>query len=609
MDGSSSRKAQEVNEETYRREVDERARNIVEHAAQRPAFGMWDAHAPLMLDLHADRVTDAIRQGLETRTSGPAGRRTGGPFHILPCMALLARWSDRISEEGVEIVKDFMTKGVIDRGNTENHWLMYYTGNLLAAERWPDAEMWNGLSSAAMRAEATRWILGIIDRTARCGHHEYDSPQYHIEHMVSMILLADHANDPHTRRQARQVLDLFVADMALEHFYGTWAGGHSREGYRENTWTRTGTSPVLHYLYFGGEAFDPRYHTHGFGLIAATAHYRPPALFADMAWDRSTPYVVRKTKAPRTLYRCVERDPDPVRKYTYMSRSFALGTTQTGLPGQYGGPIDLVSWDLSWRGPRNQAKIVCNHPYRHADRFSAFLVPYQQHAGRLIATGKPYLQWSDRLFGASPYERLMQHEGTAIAAYRIPADDETPFVNLFLPKGTAYVEQGGWLMGDMGDFYTALYPVGPYTWHEIREANNSSIMVVGEGDQIDGWLLRIETRLPGLILEAVEASDVASFEDFRVRRAALQPDLSRWVEAGRIAIETIVGHRLEMFYDGPHRIDEKVIDYAAYPLYDAPGVEAKLYTGKMTFSRGDEKAELDFRVDPSAPLLPMRVIG
>ena len=174
-----------------------------------------------------------------------------------------------------------------------------------------------------------------------------------------MITLADHAADPHLRRQVEQVLSLYVADMALEYFYGAWAGGHSREGYRENTWRKSGAISALQYLYFGDEEFEPKHHVHGFCIPPATAAYRPPALFAEMAVDRSTAHAVKKTKAPRTIYRRVEHEARPVRKYTYMSPSFALGSSQLGLPGPGAGPIDLISWDLTWRGENHQAKICC----------------------------------------------------------------------------------------------------------------------------------------------------------------------------------------------------------------------------------------------------------
>jgi hypothetical protein len=64
-----------------------------------------------------------------------------------------------------------------------------------------------------------------------------------------------------------------------------------------------------------------------------------------------------------------------------------------------------------------------------------------------------------------------------------------------------------------------------------------------------------------------------------------------------------------MHYNGPHLIDGVAIDYEAYPIYEAPGVEAPLGTGRMTFQHGDDRLELDFGVDGETPQLPMRVIG
>ena len=570
---------------------------------------MWNAHAMLALEPDPAKIVEIVRRGLGKDSAAPGEKMSGGPFHILPAALLLRRWEGQLPDAAVAAIKEFMTRGIHERGNTENHWLMYYTGNLLAAEFWEDEPVWwNGFSPHAVQAEAKRWILGMIERTAVNGHHEYDSPGYHVEHTIPYIGLADHARDPELRDQAAKMLSLLVADMALEYFSGAWAGGHSREGYRQNTWTRSGPIQGLQYAYFGGLEFDPDRHCNGYIAPALTAGYRPPALFADMAWDRDTPHVVRKTKAPRTIYRHVARDAEPVRKYTYMSRSFALGSTQVGLPGAPAGPIDLVSWDLTWNGPDHQAKIVCNHPYRSSGRFSAFLSDLPQRIGRGVGTGKPYLQFPDRLFGASPYERMMQHEGTVILLYRIPADDDAPYVNLYLPKGTIWNEREGWILGDSGDFHVGLRPIGPYSWHQIREANDANIMVT-HGDLIDGYLLRIDSRTPGLILDAVEATDTDGFSTFCARRTRAPLDLNGWPRDRRVAVETIQGQKLEMVYDGPHRVDGETIDYESYPLYDAPGVEAPLGSGQMTFRHGSEELELDFGIDPGKPLLPIRVIG
>ena len=599
-----------MDQQTYHAEVDARAQQILDAAhAEGRDLGLWAAHALVPHGPSEEDIVEIIRGGLWRQAECPARDLLGGPFEILPCMLFLCRWEEQLPDSAVALIRDFMTEAHLERGNTENHWLMAYTGMLLAAERWPDAEFaWSGLSAAAIAAEAKRWIGGIIERTALQGHHEYDSTGYHIEHMTAYIGLYEHVQDDALRAQVDKMLTLLVADMALEYFNGAWAGGHSREGYRQNTWTRLGGIQPLQYLYFGGIDFDPVSHTQGFAIPSVVAGYRPPALFADMAWDRSTAHVVKKTKAPRTIYRHAREAARPVRKYTYMSRHFALGSTQVGLPGNQAGPIDLVSWDLTWSGPNHQATLVCNHPYRSTDRFSAFLNGFPQHIGRAISTDKPYLQWPDRLFGASPYERMLQHEGCVVVLYDIPATDDHPFVNIFLPNGHAWSERDDWLFSNLGSFYVGLRPIGPYEWMTIREANNANILV-REGDLIDGWLLRIHSGQAGLVLEAIEADQTESFNAFCAARSAQQPDLSQWPSNGRVQVQTTTGHALDIEHGGAHRINGRDVDYDAYPLYEAPGVEAPLGTGKVHFARGDDAVEVDFDVDPNKALLPMRVIG
>ena len=169
-----------MNQDTYNKQVDFRAKQIVQKKIELGVSGLWDLNALLATDSNESQIVEIVRKSLSDQTDGWGGQPAGGPFHVFPCGALIARWSDKLPEEAVEIIKNFMTAGVLERGNTENHWLMFYVGSLLAAEHWPDIDrMWNDLSPEANRREATRWILGMIERTAINGHHEYDSPQYH----------------------------------------------------------------------------------------------------------------------------------------------------------------------------------------------------------------------------------------------------------------------------------------------------------------------------------------------------------------------------------------------------------------------------------------------
>ena len=598
-----------IDQQAYEQQVQARADEMLDAVAQQERQSAWSAHSILARSHDDQQVIDAVAQSLAQVVPGAGDGGMGGPFHILPAMLLHCRWEAELPAQAADMICDFMLRGVLVRGNTENHWLMYYTGNLLAAERWrEEAQFWNGQPPVAMQREATRWILGTIERTARIGHHEYDSPGYHIEHMMPLIGLYEHTTDKHLRAQVERVLTLKVADMALEFFKGSWAGSHSREGYRENTWTRVGPIRTLQYLYFGGEPFDPEVHLHGFAIPALLATYRPPAVLARMAWERKTPQLVKKTKAPRNIIRHADHYAGPVYKTTFMSESFALGSAQINLPGTSAGPIDLVSWDLTWSGAKHQAKITCNHPFLSPERFSAFLGPHPQNARRAVGDGKPYLQSPDRLFGASPFERIVQHDGAAIVAYRIPEQDEAPFANLFLPLSTDWVERSGWLLGDMGDFYVGVHPLAAYHWERIRQSRNDAIMV-SDGDLIDGWLLRIDGPTPGIAIEAVEATAVDSFEVFCDRRTAAGLGLEAWSAKALVSLQTIAGDQIEMEFDGEHRVNGEVIDYASWPLYGAPEAEGELHTGRMRFGSGADLVDVDFGIDPQKPLMPMRVIG
>lgn len=590
-----------MTDQEYSEQVDARANELREaFVGNDRCKNHWTCPVALQQGGDPNDLISVVAQGVNEHA---------GPFGILPAMALVCGFEERLPRETLDLIRSVFLQGKLQRGNTENHWLMYYAGNLLAAERWAGEEVfWNGLPPEVMRTEASSWILGTIARSATIGHHEYDSAQYLCEHFSSYLALADHAADPHMRNQAVEMLNLLVVDMALEYFYGAWAGGHSREGYRQNTWTHLGPVQGLYYLYFGDENFEPERHCQVYAAPALFSSYRPPVILSRIALDRSEQHVVRKTRAPRNIFRHVDRPAEPVRKYTCLSRSFALGSTQLGLPGPPAGPIDLTSWDLTWRGPRHHAKIVSNHPYRSPGRFSAFLSDLPQRIGRSVPSGKPYLQFADRLYGASPFERMMQYEGTVIVLYQIPKEDEAPYVNLFLPGSCSWREMDGWVFADLGDFHVGVRPIGAYHWTDIHEASNV-IMLTGPGDLVDGWMLQIEDLNAGLILEAVEADESGGYENFCQRRSEAHLDLTGWPEDNRVIAETFSGSRMEMNYEGPHLIDGEVIDYESYPLYDAPGVDAPMGTGRMSLRKGEDVLNLDFGIDPEKPQLPMRVIG
>ncbi len=584
---------------SYVDELDQRRQAIIADMAPK-ASSLFGAQALFVADITdaAQRAEEIVLSNFGSQSASPFALAQMGCFDTFGAMFLLCRWQDDMTEPARQHIKKVMTGNIHGRGNTENHWLMHYTAQLLAAERFVDVDVWwNGLPREVFLAEAKRWILGTIDRTARIGHHEYDSTDYHGWHVLPMIALADHAQDETIRHQAGSMATLLIADMALEYFKGGWAGGHAREGYRENTWTAVGCAAALLYLYFGGPTFGPMQAQQQMAP-ALTSFYQPPAILAAIANDRSKPRVVKKTKAPRNIYRHVHADAKPVYKTTYTSRSFALGTTQTGLPGAPAGPIDLVSWDLTWEGPKHEAKIVSCHPYVDPGRFSAFLSELPQDIGRTVPAAKPYLQFPDRLYGASPYERMMQHESSAIILYRIPADDQHPYVNVYLPRSTTWRQQDDLLFGDAGAFFVTLRLIGEARWDSVHDA-----------DFINGWILRLRGDNVGLVIEASEKEGHDDLDAFVSACSEGSVDLSEWATGNKVGYTTRTGDRLEMTYDGEHMINGEPIDYTRWKLYEAPEATAEMASGIIQFNHAGESLTLDFEVDPAREMIPMRVIG
>ena len=584
---------------SYVDELDQRRQAIIADMAPK-ASSLFGAQALFVADITdaTQRAEEIVLSNFGSQSASPFALAQMGCFDTFGAMFLLCRWQDDMTEPARQHIKKVMTGNIHGRGNTENHWLMHYTAQLLAAERFVDVDVWwNGLPREVFLAEAKRWILGTIDRTARIGHHEYDSTDYHGWHVLPMIALADHAQDETIRHQAGSMATLLIADMALEYFKGGWAGGHAREGYRENTWTAVGCAAALLYLYFGGPTFGPMQAQQQMAP-ALTSFYQPPAILAAIANDRSKPRVVKKTKAPRNIYRHVHADAKPVYKTTYTSRSFALGTTQTGLPGAPAGPIDLVSWDLTWEGPKHEAKIVSCHPYVDPGRFSAFLSELPQDIGRTVPAAKPYLQFPDRLYGASPYERMMQHESSAIILYRIPVDDQHPYVNVYLPRSTTWRQQDDLLFGDAGAFFVTLRLIGEARWDSVHDA-----------DFINGWILRLRGDNVGLVIEASEKEEHDDLDAFVSACSEGSVDLSEWATGNKVGYTTRTGDRLEMTYDGEHMINGEPIDYTRWKLYEAPEATAEMASGIIQFNHAGESLTLDFEVDPAREMIPMRVIG
>ncbi len=102
-----------------------------------------------------------------------------GMFVIYELMAAYLYGFEEIPAElKRKIWESFRTRPLY-RGDTENHWVMYYTGLYLAAQTWKgyDGTFWyTGKPSGENFLEAEGWLNEWIKITTTIGQGEFDSP-------------------------------------------------------------------------------------------------------------------------------------------------------------------------------------------------------------------------------------------------------------------------------------------------------------------------------------------------------------------------------------------------------------------------------------------------
>lgn len=86
----------------------------------------------------------------------------GDMFWMFPCIAAYLHGKDKMSPETRAVVRNAWKTYAPYRGDTENHWAMYYSTLFLATEQWPGlpgSEWYNGKSSDENRTDAKEYLI------------------------------------------------------------------------------------------------------------------------------------------------------------------------------------------------------------------------------------------------------------------------------------------------------------------------------------------------------------------------------------------------------------------------------------------------------------------
>ena len=535
------------------------------------AGGYTDIMAKLDRGIHMEWI--------EARLDSLMSDVRGDMFWMYPFIMVQYEGRDSLSDEYRQKMRDLWRTYMPYRGDTENHWAMYYAAMYLVTQMYPDepGDSWfNGKSSQENFDEAEDYLKSWMKLTTTIGQGEYDSPGYINFYVIPMAQLYAYADDPAMRIRAQMMLDYLLADFAAESLNGVHTGASSRiypnpllVRWRENV-------SNLAWLLFG----NTPYQTRGGGVILALSGYQPPAIIYHMATDRSTPYIHRELKRTRHRIRNSELKNAPVYKYTYMREEYSLGSTQGGLLQ----PIQQHTWELQWAiddPTEGYNMFFTTHPYSDPKEGTMYFAEIWDMVTDFIARSKTEYDHPDKWTGGSDFEQVMQSEDVVVALYDIEKGTRFEHVSAFFSHRLEDMveDESGWVFARGGDAYIAYYPLAPYEWRDAEEGSKRMF----SPHLKNGGVLQVGT-----------ASQDGSFDNFKTSVKGL-PLTTSTDPAPHVQFTTLRGHTIDVAYGSTPVVDGAEIDYGSWPLFEGPFLNADKDSQELMMTYGKLQRRLDFK--------------
>jgi hypothetical protein len=558
-------------------------------AARKQAIIDVYAHPPAGRDLgygeiaarlwrHEDAVWCSRR--LEQLLSAPI---SGDMFWMFPVTAIANLDQGQLSERARQLLRRSWKTYMPYRGDTENHFLLYYTSLYLMSQLWPDqaGETWfTGKSSEENLEEARQWIESWVNLTTTRGQGEYDSPHYMGVYLLPMSYLAAWAKDPAMKKRATMMLDYLIADYAPENLDGLYVGAHARV-YEQNLLEKwAGVSSDFGYLWFG--VGRPLPFPDNYVLYYSVASgYQPPEILRLIATDRSQPYTHYERKRTRNRWRFNDELHGPVYKTTYVRREYAVSSDQGGVLQ----PIQQHSWDVTWHvpDPRGvQNTFLTLHPYSSLQELQTYFVFNSDSAVEGVIKSKKTYDSPDKFLGGSPYEKIVQDQDTVITLYDIPPGTRFPHVNGFFSKDLSEVveDASGWIFLRGGESaYIACRPMQPYSWKPIE----------GGGRRLFSPYLK-----NGFVVQVAAVSEYPDLRSFGRAITALPLEF-QLDPVPAVRFQSLRGKQIEFTYGKTPRINGQPIDYDGWPLFGGPFLEAAVDSEELVLKHQKLRRTLNFR--------------
>ncbi len=519
-----------------------------------------------------------------------------GPFWIFPTTMLAFAGRDRLSEEAQAAIREAVRSARQVRGDTENHFVLYYSSMYLLSELYAgtDASAWaTGKSAAEMNAEAKAWLLDWMRITTTIGQGEYNPTHYLGEYAIPMLMMSVWAEDPEMRQRGHMMLDWIVAELANVTLEGVLRGPNSRTDDTSVTERWQALATYFTWQLFGNTP-PPKNNAYWGNYFAALAdYYEVPEVIYRIAVDRPADILQHDRARSRHMWRGSEVDVRPIYKTQYLRKHYAVGSTQGGLSD----PIQSHAWDVTWAEPdprHRHPTMFSLHPHSSGPVLQQFFSVFPEPLWEGVRNeGKPSYDEPDKLVGASPYEQVVQNLDTVIALYDIPEGERYPQVNGFFSKDLVEVveHESGWIFARGGQAYLAYRPLADYHWIAHRGYPNyrEPDLRVDTGSRV----LVSPHRRNGTLVQAADGAEFASYADFQAAILALPLEFALKPHP-RVRFTSLRGRVIEAEYGETPRIDGEPVDYDGWQLFEGTHLNSELGSRVLSIRHGKLERVLDF---------------
>jgi hypothetical protein len=519
-----------------------------------------------------------------------------GPFWMFPAVCVAYTGRDRLTPEARAALRDAWRTTRQLRGDTENHWVMYYSSLYLMAELYPNepATTWyTGKSSEENLAEARGYLLHWMDDlTTSIGQGEYNPSHYIGEYVIPMLFLASWSQDPAMQQRGRMMLDWLFAELAANTLNGVLRGPNSRtdEGSAIERWNALAS--YFSWLLFGNTPPPAGYGGWGVYFAPLAKNYAVPEVIYRIATDRPDAYLQRDRARTRRYWRYSDVLSPPVYKTNYLRRDYAVGSIQ----GIVNDAIQGHAWDVTWAEPDPRGKhntMFSLHPHSSPRGMQAQFATYPEAMITAVTfEGKPSYDSPDKILGASAYEKIFQDLDTVIALYDIAPGTRFPHINGFFSKDLVHVTEdpSGWIFAQGGRAYLAYRPLAPYHWIPYLHYSGGWAK---EKLPLGGRLLTSPHLKNGTI---VQAASISEFKDFAAFQAAIRAlPLEFTLEPmPSVRMTTLRGKKVAFTYGQNPVVDGVPLDYSQWKLFEGPYLNAEVGGRKLTITHGPLTRILDF---------------